>query len=296
MKDGPKGEYLTDRLASETVKFIENHKTEPFFVYLPFYSVHNPLEARPDLLKKYEAKRKRLGLGDKFTSEGKYHNNRMNHSLPEYAAMVEAVDQATGRVLDTLKRLGLDDNTIVFFTSDNGGVSTAQGYPTSNAPLRAGKGWLYEGGIREPLIIRWPGVTKPGTVIDTPVIGTDFFPTILDMVGSEPPPDYPRDGVSLAPLLKTAIEPQRKALYWHYPHYADQGGRPGSAIREGKWKLIHFYENDRTELYNLKRDIGEKHNVAEKHPKITKRLTRDLNKWLKDVGAKFPTPNPAYGK
>jgi arylsulfatase A-like enzyme len=207
--------------------------------------------------------------------------------------MVDAMDQACGKVLDALKQLGLDDNTVVIFMSDNGGLSTSEGHPTSNLPLRAGKGWLYEGGIREPMMIKWPGVTKPGSICKVPVISTDFYPTMLEMAGLPPRPKQHIDGISLVPLLRDK-RIDRGAIYWHYPHYGNQGGAPGSAIRQGNWKLIEWFEDGRLELYNLKRDIGEKINLTDKYPEIVKRLHNKLIAWRKEVDAKYPSPNPEY--
>jgi arylsulfatase A-like enzyme len=180
--------------------------------------------------------------------------------------------------------------------SDNGGLSTAEGSPTSNLPLRAGKGWLYEGGIREPLIIKWPGVTKPGSVCDAPVISNDFFPTMLAMAGRPLEPEHHRDGVSLEPLLSGSGKLDRPAIFWHYPHYGNQGGSPGGAVRVGDWKLIEFYEDMHVELYNLREDIGEKHNLAAKMPEKVAELRKLLHDWRQSVNAAMPTPNPDYLK
>lgn len=291
LKDGPPGEHLPDRLATEAAKFIEAHRDGPFLVYFPFYSVHTPLMAREDLRKKYEQKRKRLGLKAKWGREGK-RKVRLVQEHAVYAGMVEALDQAVGKVLAKLDELGLADNTIVIFTSDNGGLSTSEGHPTSNLPLRAGKGWLYEGGIREPLLVRWPGVVKPGTVIDAPVISPDFYPTLLAAAGLPLRPKQHLDGVNLAPLLKEGGAPEPRALYWHYPHYGNQGGAPGGAIRQGDWKLIEWFEGPTVELYNLADDLGEKHNLAADYPEKVEQLRAQLHAWQKATGAKFPTPNP----
>ena len=295
LEDGPKGEHLPDRLATETVKFIKDNKHKPFLAYLSFYSVHTPLMSRDDLKQKYTEKKKKLGLKDEWGKEGQ-RKVRLVQEHAVYAGMIDAMDQACGKVLDTLKQLGLDDNTVVIFMSDNGGLSTSEGHPTSNLPLRAGKGWLYEGGIREPMMIKWPSVAKPSSVCAEPVISTDFYPTMLEMAGLDPLPLQHVDGVSLAPLLRGAKSLGRKAIYWHYPHYGNQGGFPGSAIRMGDYKLIANYINDSIELYNLKNDIGEKNNLAEKLPKKTGELKTKLDKWRNEVDAKMPTPNPAIKK
>jgi arylsulfatase A-like enzyme len=206
--------------------------------------------------------------------------------------MVDAMDQACGKVLDALKQLWLEDNTAIIFMSDNGGLSTSEGHPTSNLPLRAGKGWMYEGGIREPMLIKWPGVTKPGSLCTEPVISTDFYPTMLEMAGLDPRPKQHVDGVSLVPLLKGKKTLGRKAIYWHYPHYGNQGGSPASAVRCGNWKLIKWYEDNRLELYDLKEDIGEKNILADKKPELADKLHERLNEWLKKMDAKYPTRNP----
>jgi len=290
LDDGPDGEHLPDRLASEAAKFIAVNKSKPFFVFLPFYSVHTPLMAREELRRKYEEKRARLGLTAKWGREGE-RDVRLVQEHAVYAAMVEAMDLAVGKVLAALDANGLRENTIVLFTSDNGGLSTSEGWPTSNEPLRGGKGWLYEGGIREPLIVRWPGKVKPGAVIDTPVSSPDFMPTLLAAAGATPA--AASDGVNFLPLFDGKALPAR-ALFWHYPHYGNQGGAPGAAIRRGDWKLIEWSEDNRAELFNLAADPGEKNDLAAKEPERVKKLRAELHAWQKDVGAKIPTPNPSY--
>jgi len=295
LTDGPVGENLPHRLASETVKFIEANRDKPFLAYLSFYSVHTPLEARDDLVKKYEAKAINVKpSGPEFGWEGKS-KVRLVQSHPVYAGMIEAMDSGIGEVLAAVDRLGLASNTIVIFTSDNGGLSTAEGQPTSNLPLRAGKGWLYEGGIREPWIFRVPGVTKPGSVCDTPVITTDFFPTLLALAGFPLLPEQHVDGVSLKPLIEGGTL-RHGPLFWHYPHYGNQGGAPGGAVRDGDWKLIEWYEDGRLELFNLHDDIGEKNNLAAANPQKAKELHEKLAQWRKDVAAKMPAPNPNFGR
>ena len=211
-----------------------------------------------------------------------------------YAAMVASVDDAVGRVMAKLDELKLADRTIIIFTSDNGGLSTSEGSPTANVPLRAGKGWLYDGGIREPLIIKWPGATRPGSVCDEPVISTDFYPTMLAMAGLPLRPEQHRDGVSLEPLLRGTGTLGRPAIFWHYPHYGNQGGSPGGAVRAGDWKLIEFYEDLRVELYILRDDIGEKNNLAAKQPEKAAELRQRLHDWRQSVNANMPKPNPGY--
>jgi len=290
LEDGPEGEHLPDRLASETVRFIKEHQNGPFLTYLSFYSVHTPLMTREDLRLKYE--KKKLNVPE--DSWGKEGDRKVrlvqNHAI--YAGMVEAMDQAVGKVLDYLKESGLDKNTIVIFMSDNGGLSTSEGHPTSNLPLRAGKGWLYEGGIREPMLIKWPGSSDPGTICTVPVISTDFYPTILDMAGLPLNPAQHIDGQSIKPLLTGKVRSARKisqrALYWFYPHYGNQGGEPGSAIRMGKYKLIEFFDDGNQELYDLEADISENNNLADKLPAKRKELSDQLHKWQVSVNAIFP--------
>jgi arylsulfatase A-like enzyme len=292
LEDGPEGEHLPDRLASETVAFMKANQQKPFLAYLSFYSVHSPFMAPEHLTQKYKAKNPPKTVQE---VQGSAKKVRINQSHPVYAGMVEAMDRAVGKVLDGLQELGLDENTMVVFMSDNGGVSTAGGWPTSNHPLRTGKGWLYEGGIREPLIIKAPGITKPGSICAEPVISTDFYPTLLDVCGLPLLPEQHQDGVSLVPLLKGDETFARGEIYFHYPQYSGGlGGRPASAIRSGDWKLIRFYEDERVELYNLKDDLSETKDLAKVHPEKAEALRLRLNAWLKETGAKFPTPNPNY--
>lgn len=292
LSDGPPGEHLPDRLASEAARFIDAHKTRPFFVYLSFYSVHTPLIARNDLKAKYEEKRQKLGLKEQWAREHE-RDVRLVQNHAVYAAMVEAMDLAVGKVLAKLEELGLSDNTLVIFTSDNGGLSTSEGWPTSNLPLRGGKGWMYEGGIREPLLVRWPKVLKAGQVIQTPVSSPDFFPTLLDAANAKPQSGQILDGVSLLPLLQGQPLPER-SLFWHYPHYGNQGSAPGAAVRRGDWKLIEWQEDNHTELFNLANDISEKNDLAAMDPQRVASLRDELHEWQKKVGAKFPVPNPRY--
>ncbi|MCF7786624.1 MAG: sulfatase [Prosthecobacter sp.] len=291
LPDGPPGEHLPDRLATEANKFIEAHKEGPFFAFFSFYSVHTPLQSRPDLQAKYEAKRQKLGLEPKFGRE-EPRDVRLVQEHAVYAGMVEAMDAAVGKVLAKLDELGLAKNTIIIFTSDNGGLSTSEGSPTSNLPLRGGKGWLYEGGIREPLIVRWPGVVKPGAEVNTPVISPDYFATLADVTGTKPTSKI--DGVSLRPLLEGKADLPERALFWHYPHYGNQGGAPGAAMRRGDWKLIQWFEQDQPELFNLKDDLSETQNLTAQEPERVKAMLAELQAWQKDVGALIPTKNAAY--
>jgi arylsulfatase A-like enzyme len=292
LTDGPPGEHLPDRLAAETAKFIAANKDRPFFAYFSFYSVHTPLMAREDLRKKYEEKRARLGLAAKW---GREHTRdvRLVQEHAVYAGMVEAMDLAVGKVLAKLDELGLTQNTLVIFTSDNGGLSTSEGSPTSNLPLRGGKGWMYEGGIREPLLVRWPGVVKPGLIIDTPVSSPDFFPTLLEAAAVKPQPGQKLDGVSLLPVFKGGTLPERP-LFWHYPHYGNQGGAPGAAIRRGDWKLIEWFEDRRVELFNLAADLGETTDLSRIEIARADALRAELHAWQKQVEAKLPASNASY--
>lgn len=292
LSDGPVGEHLPDRLARETAAFIESHRDRPFFAYLAFYSVHTPLMAREDLRQKYEEKRTRLGLTAQWGREDT-RDVRLVQEHAVYAGMVEALDLAVGTVLAKLDDLGLREQTLVIFTSDNGGLATSEGWPTSNLPWRAGKGWLYEGGIREPLLVRWPGKVAAGSVVDTPVSSPDFWPTLQQLAGLLAQPGQTPDGVSLVPLLQGGTLPDR-ALFWHYPHYGNQGGAPGAAIRRGDWKLIEWYEDRRVELYQLASDPGEQINLADSEPARVETLRDELHAWQHQVGAKFPTPNADY--
>ena len=294
LSDGPKGEYLTDRLTDEAVKAIKESKDKPFFIYLAHYAVHNPQQARPEIIAKYKAKAAALPppAGPEFLPEGK-NKARQIQNQPIYAAMIESVDQGVGRIMKKLDELGLAENTIVVFTSDNGGLSTSEGMPTSNLPLRGGKGWHYEGGVREPLIVKAPGVTKAGSVCHEPMISTDYYPTLLELAGLPLHPAQHLDGVSIAPLLKGDTMPQRP-FFWHYPHYSNQGGGPGGVIRLGDLKLIEWYDDMRVELFNLKEDVGEKTDLAAKMPEKAAELRDKLHAWRASVDAQMPTPNPNY--
>jgi arylsulfatase A-like enzyme len=292
LKDGPEGEHLPDRLASETCRFIEANKDGRFFAYFSFYSVHTPLQSRPDLQKKYEEKRQRLGLQPAWGKEDT-REVRLVQEHAVYAGMVEAMDLAVGKVLAKLDELGLRENTLIVFTSDNGGLSTSEGSPTSNLPLRGGKGWMYEGGIRESLIVRWPAVVKAGRVISTPVSSPDFFPTLLEAAKTKPQPGQKLDGLSLMPVLQGGNLPER-ALFWHYPHYGNQGGAPTAAVRRGDWKLIEWMEDGRVELFNLAQDVSEKTDLASAEPERTAEMLAELRTFQQDVQARLPTPNPNF--
>ena len=303
--DVPDGAYLTDYLSDEAVNLIETRdRTRPFFLNLWYYSVHTPIQAKEEKIEKYRAKAKALGLDQKdpfeeddfFPTEhkkGQRIKRRLLQSDPVYAAMVESMDEGIGRLLSVLDREGLADDTVVIFTSDNGGLATSEGSPTCNAPLLEGKGWMYEGGTREPLIVKWPGVTGPGSHCHTPVTSPDYYPTLLEIAGLNPIPEQHCDGVSIVPLLKQ--EPlDREAIFWHYPHYGNQGGTPGSSVRAGDHKLIQFFETGHLELYNLREDIGETTDLADVLPDVRDRLKQLLTDWQERVEAKIPKVNPDF--
>ncbi|MGM0474311.1 MAG: sulfatase [Bacteroidota bacterium] len=309
LASGPEGEHLTDRLTGESIRFMEEHMEEdggrPFFLYLSFYAVHTPLQGKPGLIRKYENKLEEAGLDTvkmettgrewiRYAPPGGRFVVRTRQGHPVYAAMIETLDNNIGRLEAALEDMDLKQNTIILFMSDNGGLATAEGSPTSNLPLRAGKGWLYEGGIREPMLIRWPGSGSEGKVCEVPVTSTDFYPTILEMAGLEMRPDQHVDGISLAPLLRGEKIPGDRPLFWHYPHYSNQGGKPGAAVRLGDYKLIEFFEDSTLELYDLSRDPGEHQNLAPEIPEKAEELQGLLHRWQEEVDAKGMEPNPGY--
>lgn len=274
MLPGKTGDYLVDRLAEEAEKFIRANSEAPFFLMLSHYAVHAPLQGKPDKVERYKQVPKKDRQGP-----------------PDYAAMVESVDDSVGRVMKVLEELHLDDNTLVIFTSDNGGFAKA----TDNSPLRANKGSSYEGGIRVPLIVRWPGKTKPGSKSAEPVISTDFYPTILEAVGLPARPYQHVDGESLAPVLAGEGNLSREAIYWHYPHYNQHPQSfPSDVVRAGKWKLIENLESGEQQLFNLAEDIGEQKNLAASHPVKAAELAEKLESWRAEVGADPMLPNPQY--
>lgn len=283
--DGRAGDYLTDRLGEEAAGLMEKWRDQPFFLYLPHFAVHTPIQGRADLVAKYQAKLK----------PGLRHNN------PAYAAMVESLDAAVGRVLTKLDELKLAERTLVAFTADNGGLITRG--VTTNAPLRLGKASAYEGGVRVPAIVRWPSVTKPGSVSDTPVITMDWSVTLLEAAALKPPAATSatgvsgRDGVSLVPLLRGAGAPPTRDLFWHYPHhqhYQLGGAMPYGAIRRGDFKLVEHFNDMRVELYNLREDISETRDLAAAQPQRVAELRDRLHAWRKEVGAQMPSPNPNH--
>lgn len=339
--DAP-GEYLTDRLTDKALSFIENHADEPFFLFFSHFSVHDPIEGRPDIVEKYEEKLRSMPqpVGYPYILEGNPDSPDFIHPkdalmlleedeykgfslLPnqmvkikqfqdnvQFAAMVESTDESLGRVMNKIKELGLDENTIIIFYSDNGGMSSAnffnpnrvvgranldRAFATSNLPLRGAKGWLYEGGIRVPLIIKWPGKGKKGIENDVPVTSPDFYPTIMEMLGLNVPEEQKVDGISIAPLLTGKNTLDRNHIYWHFPHYSNHGMQsPGGAIRSGDYKLLEYFENNTVQLFNLKNDIGEEHDLAAVKPEIARELQAELSRWRKEVDAQMLKPNPMY--
>jgi len=271
LTDGPKGESLTERLTEEAVRWIEANKARPFFLYFPHFAVHTPLQAKPEVVDRYKALAK---------ADAPQHN-------AVYAAMIEALDDSVGKIVATLDRLGLSKNTLLVFTSDNGGLLPV----TRNLGLRAGKGSAYEGGVRVPAVAVWPGRIAAGTTTDAPIITPDWFPTICELTGTKA---GDVDGVSLAPLLLGKGAPAARPLYWHYPHYHPGGAHPYSSILDGDLRLVEFYEDDRVELYDVKADPLESRDMASSRPEKAAALRGKLEAWRKSVGAQAPTPNPDY--
>lgn len=341
LEDAP-GDYLTDRLTDEALNYIEQNQNRPFFLYLSHFAVHDPIQGRADLVQKYQEKLRQNPSREHspFLLEGNpdtddplsrtelnallqddaYRGYRVlpnrtvkikqNQDNPQFAAMVDSMDESFGRVLSKLESLGLDDRTIIIFFSDNGGMSAANfgrpdrvisasalhaAYSTSNLPLRGAKGWLYEGGIRVPLIVKWPGQGKRGIECDVPVISTDLYPSVLEMIGAPQRPNQHTDGVSFAALLKGETAPNREAIYWHFPHYSNHGMQsPGGAIRCGDYKLLEYFENHTCQLFNLRTDLAERHNLAMEQPEVAARLRTMLHRWRANVSARMMEPNPDY--
>ncbi len=274
LPDGDPGEYLTDRLTDEAVAFIRQSRDQSFFLYFPHYGVHTPLQAPEEMVARYEGIPDTERQGD-----------------PTYAAMVESIDQSVGRVLEAVKEIEKEDETVIIFTSDNGGFYKA----TDNAPLRANKGSYYEGGIRVPLLVKWPDLTRAGDVIREPVTSSDLYPTCLAAAGLPMLPHQHQDGLNLVPLLKGANSWDRDALFWHFPHYNNHPSSfPSSVIRMGNWKLIETFDPAGLELYNLGDDLGESINLAVKRPELAKALHDRLRQWRQSAGAEMMTLNPDY--
>ena len=287
-----KGMPLSIKLAKETVLFIEQNTDKPFFAFLSFYAVHAPIQTSREKWSKYRQKAENRGIAENGFEMGRLLPARVVQDNPVYAGLVETMDDAIGMVLDALQKQGLDDDTIIIFTSDNGGVVSGDAFATSNLPLRAGKGSSFEGGIRAPYFIKVPGLTK-GRTSSIPVTGADFYPTILELTGQKSLFNEHQDGISLMPILKGKAINERP-LIWHYPHYGNQGGEPSSVIRERQWKLIHYYEDGREELYNLALDREETTDVAMEFPRLTKGLSKKLFAYLDKMEAKFPEKDPKH--
>ena len=298
LTDGPPGEHLDDRLTREAVDFIGRAVAEqkPFLVYLSHYAVHNPLQPKPELRAKFAAKLAASPSDEpEFATGAPDGRVRIRQTNPTYAAMVANLDASVGAVRAALEKLGVADNTIIVFTSDNGGLSTSEGHPTANTPLRTGKGWPYEGGVREPFLVAWPARIAAGSVTDQAITSPDLFPTLLELAGLPADRTGPVDGVSFASvLLGRATALPERPLFWHYPHYSNQRGRPNSAVRLGRWKLVEWLEDGRVELFDVSQDLSEQHDVAAAQPAVTADLRRQLHAWRESVGAKLPTPNPLY--
>lgn len=296
LKAQKENEYVTERLTQESVKFIESNSAEPepkpFFLFLSYYNVHTPITPYRKRIDEFRTIASERFSGATPSSKEHDARTRLRQDNAAYASMVAAVDDSVGEILQALEKTGIDDETIICFFSDNGGLSTLannQG-PTCNLPLRSGKGWLYEGGIREPMIIRAPGVTVRKSTCEQPVVSMDFFPTLLELAGIEKAESRVIDGKSLVPILsrEPAEEFNRRTLYWHYPHYHGSGWKPGAAILEGNWKLIEFYHHEKMELYDIENDVGEKIDLADKMPAKAKDLRRKLNRWQRSMKARMP--------
>jgi len=301
LENGEEGEYLTDRLTDEALKFIEGHRDGSFFLVLAHYAVHTPIQAREESAEFYRRKAGELppldGPESVAESERSFTKVRQDHA--EYAGMVESVDESIGWIMARLAEWDLSENTVVVFTSDNGGLSTLEnrrvGAPTSNIPLRAGKGWLYEGGIRMPLIVwRSGGLAGGQPVVDQPAISADLYPTLLGLAGLDVIPSQHLDGVNLTHLFDEYAEHTSSQLYWHFPHYHGSGNVPSSAVRVGDWKLIEWLETGRVELYDLSTDLSETVNLARDMPDKAEELRQVLSNWLDQVGAVMPRPNPDW--
>lgn len=341
LEDSKDGDYLTDRLTDEALKYMESNKDNPFFLYMSHYAVHDPIQGRKDLVKKYSEKLEGINSNSdpEYLLEGNPDspNNPSREELdklintPEYepykilpngtvkikqkqdniefAGMVESMDESLGRIIAKLKELGIEDNTIIFFYSDNGGMAAAnfgnpkriiseknldKAYSTSNLPLRGAKGWMYEGGIRVPLIIKWPGKGKKNAESTVPVTSVDMFPTIMNMIESPESIGRDKEGVDISPLVK-GITMERGPIYWHFPHYSNHGMQsPGGAIRDGDYKLLEYFENGTVQLFNLKNDIAEQNDLSKTDIKKTEELAGKLHQWREKVGAKMTEPNPDH--
>lgn len=284
----PKGTYLADYLTDRAVDFIERHKAEPFFLYVPHFAVHSPHHAKSEMIARFKDK---PGVG--------------GHNSAIYAAMITSLDESVGRIVAKLDETGLSENTLVIFSSDNGGVGgyEATGVEkassiTDNAPLRGGKGMLYEGGTRVPYIFRWPSKITAGTTCAEPILSVDLYPTLLELAGVKPDPAYPLDGVSYVPCLASGGQKklERDAIFWHFPGYLGAGAdswrtMPVGAIRMGDYKLLEFFEDNHVELYNLRDDLGQHRDLAASQPELAEKLKQRLHQWRAEIGAPMPTKN-----
>ena len=299
LSDDKPGSELPLRLGRETADFISRKAKaeEPFFAMLSFYSVHGPIQCSEARFKKFQTKAEKMGLTKRTEPRFLFDRTkevRQVQDHPIYAGMMAALDDSVGLVLDAIRESGVEESTVVIFTSDNGGVSSGDGFATACLPMRGGKGRQWEGGIRQPYYISWPGVTKGGTT-ETLTIGMDFYPTILEMAGLDPMPEQHLDGVSLVPVLKGESIPAR-SLFWHYPHYGNQGGEPSGIVMKDDWKLIHYFEDGRNELYDLSKDIGEQNDLSGKNPDRVRSMSEALVKWRKEIGARDPSQNPKFNE
>lgn len=288
LEDGIEGEYLTDRLTDESISLIRNSSDLPFLLYLSYYTVHTPIQAAPRHHERYMDKLESLSpSAEPYITEGVDGVTKRIQDNTAYASMVSAMDDNIGRIVSALEEMGLAENTWIIFTSDNGGLSTlfTEGAPTANGPLRAGKGWCYEGGLRVPLLISGPGISQPGAVVDVPAVSMDYFTTMLSLADVD---HDPQDGVNLTPLLTGTGSVTRDVLFWHYPHYHGSAWRPGSALREGNWKFIYYYEDGSRELFDLEADPGEQNNLTQRHPELADELEKRLFANLVGTGAKYP--------
>ena len=307
LENGPEGEYLTDRLTDDSIRLILNNKDQPFFLNLWHYAVHNPIQAKPEDIERFSQKAQRMGLdkippfveGEYFPTEHKKHmriQRRVIQSDPAYAAMIFNLDWNIGRLIRALEENGLQENTLIAFSSDNGGLATSEGSPTCNAPLSEGKGWMFEGGNRVPLFFTWPGVIESGGSCSVPFSSPDLYPTLLEMAGLPLRPEQHCDGISFAPILQGKAKMDDRPVFWHYPHYGNQGGTPACAVRLGDFKLIEFFEDGHLELYHLGDDISEETNLASSNPEITSQLHKILVDWRNQVGAILPKANPDWAR
>ena len=339
--DGAEGEYLTDRLTDDALKYMEENREKPFFLYFPHYAVHDPIEGRLDLVEKYDNKLKGSAAANEVAyilegdpdsedalsieersallEEEEYEGYsglprgtvkiKQRQDNSHFAAMVESMDKSLGRVVSKLRELDLEDNTIIIFYSDNGGMAAAnfgnpnrkvdpakldRAFSTSNLPLRGAKGWLYEGGIRVPMIVKWADVKAPGSVCEVPVTSTDLFPTILEMLNLPLKPEQHADGKSMVSLLK-GEDASDRPIYWHFPHYSNHGMQsPGGAIRYKEFKLIEYFENNTVQLFNVEKDLQEEHDLSREEPEKVDELREMLHAWQEEVAARMMPPNPDY--